>query len=117
MNLESDQCMTRFMVCSQLLICIRNHHATPFGPHENLVLRDFEILHRHNFLVESRGIEGRLIDDVGKIRPGETRGSSRDDVDVDRRIHGDLPGVNFQYPFSSLHVRSAHDRDGRSDRV
>ena len=39
-----------------------NDHRAALRAHEDLILRELEVLHLHGLLVVARGVEGRLID-------------------------------------------------------
>ena len=100
--------MTRFVV----------GHDTPFffvqnsalalqprhGPFDGLA----QLVHRDRCLVSASGEQRRLVDHIGQICARETRGSSRQPLQIGILSEFDLSGVNAQDRLATLDVGTVH---------
>ena len=108
-NFQTNKRVAGFVISGHALLFIRDDHALALGAHEDFVLGQFEVRHRHNFLVVARGVQRRFIHKVCEVRSSETRSTARDDADVHVFAERNFARVNLQNPFTAANVRSGHD--------
>src|SRR5579863_1775242 len=105
---HADDGVARLVVGGHLLLGLTHHHGAPLGAHHDLVLGLLEFVHANDALVGARGEQRRLVDEVGEIRAGESRGAARDE----RRLHvvGErhAPHVHAQDLLAATHVGQRH---------
>src|SRR5215831_248040 len=97
--------MATLMIRGISFLFVRHHDRAAFRTHQNLVLRPFEVLHRHRFLVEPRGTQCRFVDQVCKVSTRKTRGASSNHVNVYVVTEWNLSSVNGEDSFPSFDVR------------
>ena len=100
-----DNGMSRFMIGSIQPFLFRHHNGAPLDTHDDLIFREFELLHRHFASAGPGGKECGLIHEVGEIRTRESRRTPRDDRRIYITIHRHLAHVDFQDRLTSANVR------------
>ena len=83
--------------------------AAALGPHHDLVLGVFKVLHLHRARVAASGEERSFVHEVGEVRPREARRAAGEHRNVDVSAHGDLLHVNIQNLFAPTDVGKRHD--------
>src|SRR5262245_8573671 len=104
-----DQRVAGFVIRDGLLLLFRNDHGATLHAHQDFVLRVLEVDHLHDLLVLTRSQEGRLVDEVGQVRAGESRRAARQHLQLDVGRERDAPGVHPQDLLPPLDVRAGHD--------
>ena len=105
----SNENVASLVVGRNLLVFIRKQHGLALGAHHDLVLRDFKVIHMNSLAIVTSSRKGSLVDHVCEISTGETRGATRENVQVDILGHGNLLGVNLQDLFTATNVRAVND--------
>src|SRR5579864_1841693 len=105
---HADDGVARLVVGGHLLLGLAHHHRAPLGAHHDLVLGLLEFVHANDALVGARGEERRLVDEIGQVCAGESRGAARNE----RRFHivGEwyAAHVHAQDLLAAAHVRQRH---------
>ena len=105
---QPDQCVSGFVIGRQLFLRFTHQVTAAFRSHHN-PLRGFihglHVYHRHI----AAGCQQRsLIDQVCKIRPGETGCLLGNGSHIHIRSHGLAFGVDVQNRFPSPHIRTVY---------
>src|SRR6266571_5299049 len=100
----------RLVIRGQPLLLLGDDEGAALGAHQDLVLGPLEVLHEDELLVVARGVQGRLVDQVREIGPGEARRAARQDREVDVLRERDLAGVDLEDLLAPLDV-GAGDHD------
>ncbi len=92
-----------------LLFLVVDDHGAALRAHHDLVLGELEVHHADDLLVVARGVERRLVHQVGQIGAGEARRAAGEDVDVHVVAERNLLGVDGEDALAALHVRTVDD--------
>ena len=93
------------MISCFLQLRLGAYHGAPLGAHQDLVLGLLKIFHRHQTAPNTRGSQGRFVDQIGQIRPGKTWSAPRNDPS-DPRQGPSAICAHARPRFSHAHVRS-----------
>ena len=92
-----------------LLLLVVDDHRPALGAHQDLVLGELEVEHPDDLLVVARGVERRLVHQVGQVGAGEAGRAARQHVDVHVVGERDLLGVDGEDALAALHVGTVDD--------
>src|SRR5688500_4073348 len=101
--------MTGFVVCSDALLFVRDHHALALSAHEHFVFRQLEVAHGDELLVVARGVQRRFVYEVRKVGAREARRTASDHRDIHVFAERNLSRMDLQDAFASTNVRSGYD--------
>ena len=101
--------MPCLVIGSELLLVLAHHHGATFRAHHDLVLGLFQVFHVDRALVAARGKQCRLVDEVGKVGTGETRGTACNDTGLGIISHRYLAHMHLQYLFATTDIGQRHD--------
>ena len=65
------------------LLLVADDHRAALGAHQHLVLGELEVVHADDLLVVARGVERRLVDQVGQVGAARSPACPREHGDVD----------------------------------
>ena len=77
-NELGHECVPGLVIRGHPLLLFAQDHALPLGPHEDLILRHFEIVRLHFLLVLPGRPQRRFVDQIFEVRAGEPGRASRD---------------------------------------
>ena len=91
------------------LLFFGDDHGLALDAHQDLVLGVLEVRHPHDLLVEARGVERRLVDQIGEIRAGEPGRAPRQHADIHVVGQRNLARVDREDAFAALDVGTIDD--------
>src|SRR5690606_32144572 len=92
----ADNGVTGLVVGGVELLLLGHDHALALGAHHDLVLGQLELLHFHQALVDARGEQRGLVDQVGQVGTGEAGGATGNHGGVDVVTHRHLAHVHLE---------------------
>ena len=104
-----DDRVTAFVEGDDLLLGVADHPAAPLRSGDDSLERLLELGHADDLLAPPCGQDGRLVDQVGQVGPGEAGGLLGDAFDVDRLVERLALGVDLEDGRSATHVRPVED--------
>ena len=96
--------VTGFVVRRQFLLPLVHLAGLLLGADHDLDGGFLDVIAGDGFPSGTGGEEGRFVHEVLEIRTGEAGSGTGDDVEVDVRAEGLVPGVDLEDGFPSLHV-------------
>ncbi len=100
--------VTCLVPCRRDLLFIAHRQAASFTSPANLVARFFQLGERDRFETTPCRDQGRFIDDIGQLRAGESRCSTRNHGQIDMRREFHLLGVDLENLFATIDIRQTH---------
>ena len=106
---EADNGMSGLVIGRVELLLFAHDQGTPFRSHHDFVFGLFELAHAYHALVRARRKQCCFVDQVGKIRTGESRRATCDQAWANIVVERYLAHVYFQDQFPAPDIGQWHD--------
>ena len=107
-HVEGDNGVATFVIGREPLLVLGHDQGAPLRTHHHLVLGVLELVHRDDALATTCGEQCRFVDEVHQVGAGETRGTTRDDLEIDIRSQRHLANVNAKNALAADDVGVRH---------
>ncbi len=97
-------CMACFVISSTFFVCLGNNTALFLGTHDDFIDSFIELEVADHIFSCPGSKDGRLIEQVCKIRSGETARHAGNHFEIDIRSEGFIAGVNLEDRLSALDI-------------
>ena len=105
---ERHQRVAGLVIRGDPLLFVGQQHRLALGAHQDLVLGQFEVVHRDLLAIEAGGVQRRLVHHVGQVGAAEARCAASQNVEVDVVGNGNLLHVHAENFFAAAHVGQSH---------
>src|SRR5690606_19604804 len=108
-KVKTYQCVTDFMISSQTLFFLRNHHGFTSNTHQNFIFSVVKIEHINLLLTTTGGQKSCLIHQVSKVGTCKTRCTFSNHFTIHIMSKKSLLGVHFRKLQTCTNIWSPHD--------
>src|SRR6185369_5817707 len=105
---QTDGDVTGFVHRRRIAFIFVHHEAFTLGAHQDAVARVLKVFASDRLRIVPRGRDGRLVQNISEIGPGETRRTTRYPIQIEFVIERNVTRVNFQDCFAPAYVSEIH---------